>query len=337
MSNVLNPLYDNTIDFKAWASYLYSFIKKYKTNDFKTIIAAYDKDIKEEKNTIERNINIIRKEDPINFIYNLSNMLFDIKKILERINLYNSKFEISRVQTSFVFLGIKWKEEQFELINQLGKSVTPYIEDCLKQIIFDSIQNHAFDNDAQLKKRIFENINSPYILYVLKTRHSETIFDEKASDPIIGKTFNTNEHTVYDDLAWQTFKIIKLNQDQEDNLKDAIVDLFTNLKSHNFIDNSCTLTNFRKIFAGKSLSEIGLGRIIWVGTIVELHHFIDCIMPILKNPENERWRVGVNCFITKSGRGFNLRTLGQSKIEQMKKGRKEVLEKITSNYIQLIQ
>ena len=108
---------------------------------------------------------------------------------------------------------------------------------------------------------------------------------------------------------------------------DYINDLYDGLKSHGFIADNTTKTDFKKIFSGKEVSK----PVTWTKTISDLHYFIMLIHNINKSVEDlkqHQWEIACKCFIRSDGRPFDRQQLKEQK---KPKSTSAILEKIASN------
>lgn len=133
--------------------------------------------------------------------------------------------------------------------------------------------------------------------------------DLKPSYILIDNTFNSF-----------TYKQLNTNP-------DYINDLYDGLKSHGFIADNTTKTDFKKIFSGKEVSK----PVTWTKTISDLHYFIMLIHNINKSVEDlkqHQWEIACKCFIRSDGRPFDRQQLKEQK---KPKSTSAILEKIASN------
>jgi hypothetical protein len=106
----------------------------------------------------------------------------------------------------------------------------------------------------------------------------------------------------------KSFKYKKINTSLSN-----LTDLMNALKTEGFIDDSLSLSSFRKVFSGVVVDE----KIVWKGRVSELSYFIKQLHNELKYVENlkqQQWLVTVNCFVNKSHELFDREQLkGQKK------------------------
>lgn len=90
-------------------------------------------------------------------------------------------------------------------------------------------------------------------------------------------------------------------------------DLCDSLKKHNFIAANTSVTNFKKIFSGKEITQ----PVEWIGNSSEFYYFIHLIYTknkLVDDLKQKQWKIACQCFVQSDGRSFD-----PSKLRALKK------------------
>lgn len=84
---------------------------------------------------------------------------------------------------------------------------------------------------------------------------------------------------------------------------DKLTDLHDSLKLHNFIAQSTTLANFKRVFSNKKI----VTPIVWTGNLSELYFFIKLIYKehkLVEDLKQKQWEITCICFVKQDGQPF---------------------------------
>jgi hypothetical protein len=328
MSNILNPLFDHTVSFRPWASYLHSIIMKNKNPKIDVVLSGYKKDIIDDERIMRNNIIAARNLDPKTMDSKFSSMLIDIQDIFTWIESYNSDFRIERVESSFEYLNIKWNDSQFELIKELSVAVVPIMEETFKRLIKYSINHSVFNSDPKFRHDLFKKITSPFILYILKTSSGETIFEEKASDSITPKITTRPNHSFVIDYGITIDMDKESAKSRKQKLNDEFLNMLGQLKGKGFISEDATPAKLKGLIGNDNVKS----KVKWLRSIGSLHYFVTQIAGNL-NTQHSIWQSAINCFTDKNDVLYTIEQLRDNPSEKDYAKYQSSIESITSIFI----
>jgi hypothetical protein len=163
------------------------------------------------------------------------------------------------------------------------------IQEAFKEWIHDELVLEDF-----FSQLLFEPI--PHKFYIRKIVNIEM---ETAKTPKQMAVSTTKK------VSLTSFTYIKLDKNP-DNLND----LCDSLKKNGFINQKTTVTNFKKVFSGKEVTE----PIVWTSNPSDFAYFIKLIHnkhKLVVDLKQKQWKVAVQCFVKEDGTPFhnNIRKL----------------------------
>lgn len=243
-------------------------------------------------------------ETRLNILFNSLEM--DLNYISERYTKENVIRSIE-IRNREIAENLEFLSDGKKEVNSISKIELTGIDEYVKKLqeIFkpfrDVVQNYlTLFNNGKIKGKQFLSINyssneaiiAPFIEQVRQNK--QNCLKEKAS---------------YDMQRYSSFKL----KSNTPGVKSSLTDLMNSLKTHHFISEETTIASFREIFSGDAPTT----KIIWTGTLAELHYFVDNLFKLMVNSDTKKWQTCSACFIDKKGNSYIPRSVGQAKVEEI--------------------